>query len=241
LEQARLQAAYERAVSNQKVAQLQVQLLSRDLTRAQLNYQNILADVDPNLLSNVERARLAYEGAQKRLSRSVLVAPFDGVISQQFARVGSNVRALDPLIKLAKPGEMALMGTLNSVQMSQVDVNAQVSCFFDNAPNVPYNGIIAAFPKMPPEATNQTVIVQLDGDVKLEISRLARCFTVLGEAQNVLWLPPQAVRSFQGRRFVVLQGANGARQRMDVEVGLESDDRVEIRKGVNEGDVVVGP
>jgi multidrug efflux pump subunit AcrA (membrane-fusion protein) len=241
LEQARLQAAYERALSNQKVAQLQVQLLNRDLTRAQLNYQNILADVDPNLVSNVERTRLAYEGAQNRLSRSVLVAPFDGVISQQFARVGSNVRALDPLIKLAKPGEMALMGTLNSVQMSQVDVSAQVSCFFDNAPNVPNNGIIASFPKMPPEATNQTVIVQLDGDVKLEISRLARCFTVLGEAQNVMWLPPQAVRSFQGRRFVVLQGANGARQRMDVEVGLESDDRVEIRKGVNEGDVVVGP
>ncbi len=241
LERARLQAAYERAVANQKVAGLQVALLSRDLDRAQLNYQTVLANVDPNLISNVERARLAFEGVQKRLSRSVLVAPFDGVISQQFARVGSNVRALDPLIKRAKPGELALVGTLSSIQAVQVDISVQVTCFFDNALNVPVNGIVAAFPKMPPDATNQLVNIEVGGDVKLEISRLARCITVLGEANNVLWLPPQAVRSFQGRRFVVLQGENGARQRMDVEIGLEADDRVEVKTGVKQGDVVVGP
>ena len=241
LDRARLQAAYERAVNNRDVAGLQVELLNRDLERAQLNYQTILANVDPNLLSNVERARLAFEGVQKRLSRAVLIAPFDGVISQQFARVGSNVRALDPLIKLAKPGELALIGSLTTVQAVQVDVGAAVTCYFDNAPNTPITGTIGAFPKMPPEAQNQIVNIALGGDVKLEISRLARCLTVLGETKDVMWLPPAAVRAFQGRRFIVLQGANGARQRMDVEVGLEADDRVEIKKGVKQGDVVVGP
>lgn len=241
LERARLQAAYERTVANQRVARLQVQLLTLDLNRAQLNYQTVLANVDPNLVSNVERARLAYEGVQQRLARAVLVAPFDGVISQQFARVGSNVRALDPLIKLAKPGELVLAGTLNPIQTSQVDISAPVTCYFDNAPNSPVNGVVTAFPKMPPDAPNQTVIVELGDDVKLEVSRLARCITVLGETANVLWLPPQAVRTFQGRRFVVLQGENGARQRMDVEIGLESDERVEIKRGVKQGDVVVGP
>jgi multidrug efflux pump subunit AcrA (membrane-fusion protein) len=241
LERARLQATYERALSNQKVATLQVALLRRDLDRARLNYQTVLANVDPNLVSNVERARLAYEGVQKRLSRSVLVAPFDGVISQQFARVGSNVRALVPLIKLAKPGELVLVSTLTSVQYAQVDVNAAVACYFENAPNTPVNGIISEFPKMPQEATNQLANIKLADGVKLEISRLARCITVLGETKDVLWLPPQAVRSFQGRRFVVLRGENGARQRADVEVGLEADDRVEIKTGVKQGDVVVGP
>lgn len=241
LDRARLQAAYERAVANQEIAALQVQLLTRDLERARLNYQTLLADVDPNLLSNVERARLAYEGVQKRLSRATLVAPFDGIISQQFARVGTNVRALDPLIKLAKPGELAMIGTLNPVQATQVDISAAVTCYFDNTPNVPISGTVATFIKMPPEATNQLIDIQFADDVKLEISRLARCITVLGEAKNVLWLPPQAVRTFQGRRFVVLQGPNGARQRMDVEIGLEADDRVEIKRGVSEGDVVVGP
>lgn len=241
LERARLQAAYERAVANQTVAKLQVELLQGELTRAQMAYRNVLANVDPNLLSNVERARIAYEGVQRRLSRATLVAPFDGVISQQFARVGSNVRALDPLIKMAKPGEMILGGTLNLIQTSQVDIGAKVTCYFDNAPNTPVTGMVTQFPKMPPDATNQTVVISLDEDIKLEIARLARCITVLGEAQNVLWLPPLAVRTFQGRRFVVKQGEDGMRQRIDVEIGLEADDRVEIKRGLQQGDVVVGP
>jgi RND family efflux transporter MFP subunit len=241
LDRARLQAAYERAVSNQKVATLQVALLDRDLKRAQLAYQNVLADIDPNVVSNVERTRLAYEGAQKRLGRSTLIAPFDGVIAQQTARVGSTVRALDPLIKLAKPGELVTVGTLNPVQASQVDISAAVTCFFDNAPNSAINGIVGAFPKMPQDAQNQIINIQFGKDTKLEISRLARCSTVLGEAQNVLWLPPPAVRAFQGRRFVVMPGENGARRRIDIEVGLESDERIEIKRGLKEGDVVVGP
>ncbi len=241
LERSRLEAVYERAVANRTVARLQVELLSRDLRRAELNYQNVLSDVDPNILSNVERTRLALEGVQQRLSRSTLVAPFDGVISQMFARVGSNVRALDPLVKLAKPGELALVASLDKVQFSKIDIQARVTCFFDNDPNTPVNGVITEFPKMPPDAPKQDARISFGPDVVLEVSRLARCVTVLGETQNVLWLPPQAVRAFQGRRYVVLMGENGARRRVDVEVGLESDERVEIKKGVKEGDVAIGP
>lgn len=240
LDRTRLQAAYERAVSNREVAKLQIALLDRDVKRAQLAYQNILSDVDPNVLSNVERARIALEGVQQRLSRAVLVAPFDGVIASNTARVGTNVRALDPVIKLAKPGELITVGSLNPVQATQVDISAKVTCQFESAPNTSVIGTVVQFPKVPPEAANQPVNIEFGDEVALEISRLARCFTVLGEANNVLWLPPQAVRAFQGRRFVIMQNGDGARQRVDIEVGLESDERIEIKRGVKEGDVVVG-
>jgi RND family efflux transporter MFP subunit len=240
LDRTRLQAAYERAVSNREVAKLQIALLDRDVKRAQLAYQNILSDVDPNVLSNVERARIALEGVQQRLSRAVLVAPFDGVIASNSARVGTNVRALDPVIKLAKPGELITVGSLNPVQATQVDISAKVTCQFESAPNTSVIGTVVQFPKVPPEAANQPVNIEFGDEVSLEISRLARCFTVLGEANNVLWLPPQAVRAFQGRRFVIMQNGDGARQRVDIEVGLESDERIEIKRGVKEGDVVVG-
>jgi HlyD family secretion protein len=67
LDRTRLQAAFERAVSNREVAKLQIALLDRDVKRSQLAYSNILSDVDPNVLSNVERSRLALEGADRAI------------------------------------------------------------------------------------------------------------------------------------------------------------------------------
>jgi multidrug efflux pump subunit AcrA (membrane-fusion protein) len=55
-----------------------------------------------------------------------------------------------------------------------------------------------------------------------------------------MWLPPQAIRRFEGRRFVVVQDAEGQR-RVDVKVGITSDDRVEILEGLEEGQVVIAP
>jgi len=53
-------------------------------------------------------------------------------------------------------------------------------------------------------------------------------------------LPPVSIRSFQGREFVVIQEGDG-QARADVRLGLESDERVEIIEGVQEGQVVIGP
>ena len=54
---------------------------------------------------------------------------------------------------------------------------------------------------------------------------------VLEEKENVLWLPPAAIRTYQGRDFVVVQHADGSQQRVDVLVGIATDERVEIRPG----------
>jgi multidrug efflux pump subunit AcrA (membrane-fusion protein) len=62
---------------------------------------------------------------------------------------------------------------------------------------------------------------------------------VLERKDDVLWLPPQAIRTFEGRRFVVVQEGD-AQIRVDVKVGIESEDRVEIEEGLSEGQVVIG-
>jgi len=79
-----------------------------------------------------------------------------------------------------------------------------------------------------------------DPNVVLELGELAVVTIFLEQKQDVLWLPPAALRSFQGRDFVVIQEGQGQR-RVDVRLGLESEERVEILEGLREGDVVIGP
>jgi hypothetical protein len=82
--------------------------------------------------------------------------------------------------------------------------------------------------------------VSIDGEVALELGELATVTIVLDERQDVLWLPPAAIRSYQGRDFVVVQHADGSQQRLDIQVGIVTEDRVEITAGLQSGQTIVG-
>jgi multidrug efflux pump subunit AcrA (membrane-fusion protein) len=81
--------------------------------------------------------------------------------------------------------------------------------------------------------------VDLHG-VEVEPGDLVRVTVVLEQKEDVLWLPPAAIRTFEGRKFVVVQEGAGQRQ-VDVTLGIESEERVEIETGLEEDQVVIGP
>ncbi len=69
---------------------------------------------------------------------------------------------------------------------------------------------------------------------------LVRVRVVIESKDNVLWLPPQAIRVFEGRQFVVVQDVQGLR-RVDVTLGIQGSERVEIMSGLSEGQIVQSP
>jgi multidrug efflux pump subunit AcrA (membrane-fusion protein) len=90
---------------------------------------------------------------------------------------------------------------------------------------------------------DKTTRVTLNGDlanIGLTMGDLVRVVVVLEKKDNVLWVPPQAVRNFEGRRFVVVQDGDGQR-RVDVKIGITGDDRLEIVEGLTAGQIVVAP
>ena len=67
-----------------------------------------------------------------------------------------------------------------------------------------------------------------------------RAMVVLESKKDILWLPPQAIRTFEGRTFVVVQDGQGQR-RVDVVTGIQAEDKVEIVSGLEEGQVAIAP
>jgi hypothetical protein len=63
---------------------------------------------------------------------------------------------------------------------------------------------------------------------------------VVTRKEDVLWIPPQTIRTYSGRKFVVVQEGN-VQQRVDVILGVIGETRVEIVEGLTEGQVVVSP
>jgi multidrug efflux pump subunit AcrA (membrane-fusion protein) len=93
------------------------------------------------------------------------------------------------------------------------------------------------------EASEDDTAVRIafdDPDVPLEMGELASVVIVLEEKSDALWLPPAAIRTFQGRNFVVVQDEDGSQRRVDVRLGIENEERVEILEGLERGQMVVG-
>ena len=88
---------------------------------------------------------------------------------------------------------------------------------------------------------NPSVVVTLDDTgLSLTLGEAASVTVVVDEHANTLWLPPAALRTFQGQDSVLVE-SGGVQRRVDVRVGLKSADKVEILEGLEEGQVVVGP
>jgi hypothetical protein len=63
---------------------------------------------------------------------------------------------------------------------------------------------------------------------------------VLAENDNTVWLPPAALREFGGQSFVIVQTPDGE-QRVDIEIGIIGNGRVEIAEGLEAGQIVEAP
>jgi multidrug efflux pump subunit AcrA (membrane-fusion protein) len=69
---------------------------------------------------------------------------------------------------------------------------------------------------------------------------LVNVTAIIERKDNVVWVPPQAIRNFNGRRFAVVQDGD-VQRRVDVKIGIQAEERVEIEEGLQAGQTVVGP
>lgn len=111
-------------------------------------------------------------------------------------------------------------------------------------PTLKLNGNVRQLPS--PYGTgssdDQTIHIILDQTSSSKDLSFNDTVTVLVEQANktgILWLPPAAIREVGGRIFVINNDPKGPK-RVDIEVGLQTSDKVEILSGLEEGQVVIG-
>jgi RND family efflux transporter MFP subunit len=219
----------------------------RAVTRAQLSVQEAAQTSNPELEKQLSAAKLQLENLQTAISAGQLIAPFDGIVAEISTGPGKQVDAYRSVITVINDAQKELLiQNVSSDDASRIGIGMAVDIFFARAPAVAVTGSIV---KLPTKATSSSSTInsdpayhvdyQVPADMKVTVGDLASVVITLKREKDALWLPPQAVRSFEGRRFVVIKDGTSQR-RQDVRIGIVSSDRVEILEGLKEGDVIVG-
>jgi RND family efflux transporter MFP subunit len=232
LEQLKSQGRSENEI---KIQELQVEL-------AQLKLDEVLQSlgIDPN---SPVLGELEAQVAQARA-----FAPADGTIIAA-VNVGRNVTPTTPAFVLGDPDELEIVANLDAskgdTQVREMFEGMPVTVTLDANTDVKLTGTIRQLPSPYGTGTSDegTIHVGLDSPPSASTYQTGDNVTVtvlLASKEGALWLPPDAIRSAGGRTFVIVNSESGP-QRVDVELGLQTRDRVEILSGLEDGQVVVGP
>ncbi|MEM7029998.1 MAG: HlyD family efflux transporter periplasmic adaptor subunit [Chloroflexota bacterium] len=225
--------------------------LEQAVTLAQLEVDILNRGIDPIFANNVQRAKLNVEKLEAAIADAQIVAPFEGEIVTLSLTAGRDVTKYKPVVIVADFAELEVSANPLDSQLRDMTEEMPVTISLSNQPGQFYPGIIRRLPypyggggrSQGVENEDTSTRISLEAsprDLGLDDGDLVRIEAVLERKADVLWLPPQAVRTFDGRRFVVIQDGD-AQRRVDVKVGIESEDRVEIEDGVTLGQVIVGP
>ncbi len=198
----------------------------------------------------VQSASLTVEAARIRLRNAQIIAPFSGMIAAVNAKVGEFgggagvASAASVPIVLLTPDAIRLKMSLQETDFANIKVNQGGVVLFDALPGKPYPFTVTTIGASP-TSTNGVVTYEVDAAIVILPNNPAPTQGMNGRGQittdskqNVLVIPPRAIRRRGSDQVVSVKRANGTVEDQVVTTGATDTNNVEVLTGLAEGDVV---
>jgi multidrug efflux pump subunit AcrA (membrane-fusion protein) len=195
-------------------------------------------------LTTLYEAQVALESAQSALESTQLVAPVSGTITSLDLSIGEQVdtSAVITISQLNQPYTLEVY--LDETDWDKAQVGNQVNVTFDLLPEQTYPGTVTLiYPELSESFESSLVhlVVQLDQSLSQDLpaGTGATVDVVGGEAQGVVLVPVEAIQKTEDGKTVVTVVQNGGQSEREVELGLQNETYVEVKSGLEAGEMVV--
>ncbi len=191
--------------------------------------------------SEVSAAKARAVQAQQQLQRTVVRAPFDGVVSERKVSAGDTASVGKELVKVIDPSSMRFVGRVSADKIGMVKAGQGVSFRINGYAQQEFRGKISRINPSANDVTRQVEVLVAFSDSKLpRVAGLYAEGNIEAESVSALMLPEAAIVKSGDKSFAwLIKGATLNK----VELALGSRDvrtgNYEVRKGVNAGDVVM--
>lgn len=184
----------------------------------------------------------AKETPHRAASHSTLRAPFAGVVTKFDVAVGEVVESEKELFTVADISTVWVLADVYEKDLAKITTKGSVSVKVDAYPDRTFTGRITHVSDLIDPATRaakvRCVVDNKDGALKLDM--FAKIVLGTAEERQALTVPADALQQVDNQALVFIRKSETQFERKFVQVGRRSGDRVEILKGVVDGDMVVG-
>jgi membrane fusion protein, multidrug efflux system len=229
-----------------KQAEAQAAIARTNLQRSrELANQNFVSQsaVDQNAAAlDVALAQVALMQAQ--ITRTRILAPFDGVAGIRTAQLGDYLKDGADIVTLDDVGAVYLDFRLPERYVPQIKAGRTVEAQLDALPGRRFTGIVTALDSQI-DANGRALLVRAElknADGALRPGMFARARVVFGTLDKAILVPEEALVPLAGNQYIykVVQGKGGlVSQKLEAKIGLRRPGQVQIVAGLVEGDRVV--
>lgn len=198
--------------------------------------------------TDIQRAEAQVRVTQASLDRTVIIAPFSGVVAHISGELGEFTTPsppgipTPPTIDLIDDTCLYVTAPMDEVDAPKIRVGQEARITLDAMPNRIFPGKIRRIAPFVTEIEKQARTVDIEVDFltipadALLVGYSADVEVILERKENVLRIPTQAVR--QNNRVWLVDGDHRLSEQA-IEMGLSNWSFTEIRTGLKEGDRVL--
>jgi len=192
----------------------------------------------------LDKAVLDVELANLTLELGSIFSPIDGIVTHMDQKVANtNITPATARIEVVNPDTLYLEATVDQQDVVKLTPDLRAEIIFDAFPNDSYWGKLYYISFAPSETEEGSYQIKFSLPQSalsmLRLGMAAEINLVTAEVEDVVAVPFMAVTEEDGESVVSVMGTDGKIQKRKVVVGIESDELIEIKKGLSVGEVVV--
>jgi RND family efflux transporter MFP subunit len=211
-------------------------LFEEDRVGSELSY------IEARVMSEQANAQLAL--LEERLSRTVVRAPFAGIVEERFVEVGTMVGPGTPVVRILQMNPVKVTAGVPERYAADVRAGASVRVTFDVLPEQAFDGRVG-FVGAAVNPRNRTFPVEVsipNPGALIKPEMVANVSVVRRTVSDALVVPQEAVvRVSGGHAVFVVRNEGGAEvaEARDVTLGASQRNLVTITSGLEPGDRVI--
>jgi membrane fusion protein (multidrug efflux system) len=188
----------------------------------------------------VDRLQARVDEAKTRVAKTVIRAPFSGVVGLRLVSPGAYVKAGDDIVRLENISSIKADFRVPEVFLGRVKPSQEVAVRLDAFPNEEFRGKVYAVQPVVDENT-RTVLMRAripNRGFKLKPGMFVRVAVTTETRPNAIIVPEQAIWP-QGQDNFVFRVVDGKAALTKIQIGNRQPGAVEIASGLGPDDVVV--
>ncbi len=168
----------------------------------------------------VNQAKITLNISKENLSKTIIYAPFSGIIVSVTVKLGDNLTPNSECFQIVSPTSLVVRGEVDEQDLPKINLNQECVVAFDAYPDEKFDGYISRIVPKTDEATKTSkVFIKIKNLPKhLNVGMTATINIAAGTKKNVLLIPRTSIVS-EGINKYVFISKNNKLQKVKVEVG----------------------